>query len=172
MFRGWKQMGKEQQDSGQHELGQSGGKSQGESCGEGRGHLQGCYRGRTSGADYMSSEILGTIPHLSLISKLPLSFAVCILRSYLFWGHLTAAPSASSAKGLCSLCQGCVNQMESSQQGGGLGEPSPSSTPHCGILTTGFSSSKTLHTPWQQEPRSKHRHFPDLSMSAFIWLWW
>lgn len=35
----------------------------------------------------MSSEILGTIPHLSLISKLPLSFAVCILRSYLFWGH-------------------------------------------------------------------------------------
>lgn len=50
---------------------------------------------------------------LSLISKLPLSFAVPILCSYLFWERLTAAPSASSAKGLCSLCQGCVNQMES-----------------------------------------------------------
>lgn len=107
----------------------------------------------------MSSEISGTIPYPSLISKLPLSFAVPILCSYLFWEHLTAAPSASSAKGLCSLCQGCMNQMESQSARGGLGEGSPSSTPQRGILTTGFSSSKTLHTPWQQEPSPKYRHF-------------
>lgn len=48
---------------------------------------------------HMSLVILGATPHLTpLVSKLLLSFAVPVLCSYLSWGHLTAAPSVSSAR--------------------------------------------------------------------------
>lgn len=50
---------------------------------------------------HMSSVILAAPPHLiPRVSKLLLSFAVPVLCSYLSWGHSTAAPSVSSARGL------------------------------------------------------------------------
>ena len=50
---------------------------------------------------HMSSVILWATPHVTpLVSKLLLSFAAPVLCSYLSWGHSTAAPSVSSARGL------------------------------------------------------------------------
>lgn len=74
------------------------------------------------------SVISRAIPQLfPLVFKQFPSFAAPILCSYLSRGHSTAAPSASSAKGLCCLRWGWTNQKESESQAA-LGEQAPSST--------------------------------------------
>lgn len=74
--------------------------------------------GKSNLRHHMSPVTLGATLHLTpLVSKPLLSAAVPISCSYLSRGRSTAAPSASSARGLWSLCRGWMNQKESRSAG-------------------------------------------------------